>query len=282
MQYSNLFSVIINCHNGEKFLQQTFDSLWAQNFKNFEVIYWDNNSTDKSLEIAQAQGKKNLRCFQNKKYSILGEARYLALQHAKGKWVCFLDSDDIWHPDKLLQDSLIIKENQKVGLIYSNFHTIDENNNILSKDAKCEKRLRNGKKYSHLVKDNVIGLLTTSIKKEEILKINDRYRKYQIREDGAIFYQLVKNTSVYCHTKSYASYRVHESNIAKDRISSLKEGIFLYYNEGLINNFLFLKLLLKLISLKLKIRINNYRTNKDFIHIPNDFEFFEYNKFIFS
>lgn len=275
---SNLFSVIINCHNGEKFLQQTFDSIWAQSFKNFEVIYWDNNSTDKSLVIAQSQGKKNLRCFQNKKYSILGEARYLALQHAKGGWVCFLDSDDIWHPDKLLQDSLIIKENQKIGLIYSNFHTIDENNNILSKNTICEQRLRYGGKYSFLVKDNVIGILTASIKKEEILKINDRYRKYQIREDAAIFQQLVQNTCVYYHSKSYASYRVHKGNRAKNRISSLKEGIFLYYSEKLINEFEFLRLLIKLFLLKLRININ--KNNKDLIHIQNDIEFFRYNKFI--
>ena len=97
----------------------------------------------KALKLHKHKTRKTSGVFKIK-YSILGEARYLALQYARGQWVSFLDSDDIWHPDKLLQDSLIIK-NQKVGLIYSNFHTIDENNNILSKNTVCEQRLRNGK-----------------------------------------------------------------------------------------------------------------------------------------
>jgi glycosyltransferase involved in cell wall biosynthesis len=93
-------SIIINCHNGEKFLKAAIDSIYAQTYRDWEIIFFDNVSTDNSAEIAQSY---DLRLKYHKNYSLisLGAARKEAVLMATGEWVAFLDTDDLWYPIKL-------------------------------------------------------------------------------------------------------------------------------------------------------------------------------------
>lgn len=93
-------SVIVNCHNGEKYLKEALDSIYAQTFLDWEVVFYDNQSTDASASIAQSYDAR-LRYVCSTKLIPLGEARAAAVGHAQGEWVAFLDSDDIWYPEKL-------------------------------------------------------------------------------------------------------------------------------------------------------------------------------------
>jgi len=95
-----LVSVILNCYNGEKYLKEAIDSVYSQTYKNWEIIFWDNVSTDSSAEIARAYDSK-LKYFCAKEHVPLGHARKLALEHAKGDYISFIDADDIWLPEKL-------------------------------------------------------------------------------------------------------------------------------------------------------------------------------------
>ena len=92
--------MIINCFNGELFLKEAIDSVYAQTFQDWEIILWDNKSTDGTKAIAQSYDQK-LRYFCSKETVPLGAARNLAVTKAKGEWIGFLDSDDRWFPDKL-------------------------------------------------------------------------------------------------------------------------------------------------------------------------------------
>ena len=88
---SPLVTVIMNCKNGKKFIKESVNSLLNQTYKNWELIFWDNASTDKSLEILKLFNDKRIFFFKNKKASTLGEARKKALKKAKGKFICILD-----------------------------------------------------------------------------------------------------------------------------------------------------------------------------------------------
>ena len=158
MNDSPLFSVIINCYNGEEFLQETLNSIWTQTFKDYEVIYWDNQSTDRSYQIANSQKKSNLRCIKSGKFTSLGEARNQAVEKAKGEWICFLDSDDIWKPEKLKIQSDIIANNPDYGIIYSNFDHIDQNSNIIKSNCMEISELHGGEIFNKLLKNNFIGI----------------------------------------------------------------------------------------------------------------------------
>ena len=116
-----LVSVIINCFNGEKYLEEALKSVYNQSYTNWEIIFWDNQSTDKSSKILEKNNHPKIRYFYAKEFSELGEARELAFKKSRGEWISFLDCDDIWMPNKLSEQIKIINENKSnYGLKYPN------------------------------------------------------------------------------------------------------------------------------------------------------------------
>ena len=112
-------SVIINCYNGEQFLRQAIDSVLNQNFQDWELIFWDNQSTDDSATILASYGDERIHYFYAETHSALGEARSCALAQANGRWVGFLDVDDLWFPEKLQRQVDAIEAAEKsVGMTY--------------------------------------------------------------------------------------------------------------------------------------------------------------------
>lgn len=95
-------SVIINCLNGERYLREAIDSVYAQTFTDWEIVLWDNASTDATAAIASGYDRR-LRYFRSDSTAPLGAARRWALAEAQGEWIAFLDCDDYWFPRKLAQ-----------------------------------------------------------------------------------------------------------------------------------------------------------------------------------
>ena len=100
MDQSILVSVIMNCHNSDKYLVEAIDSIYEQTYNNWEIIFLDNFSTDNSYKITKLYDNK-LKYFKTKKYESLYKARNIALEKCNGDIICFLDCDDIWFKDKL-------------------------------------------------------------------------------------------------------------------------------------------------------------------------------------
>lgn len=97
-----LVSVIMNCFNGEKYLREAMDSVFAQSLQNWEIIFWDNASSDTSPQIALSYKDDRVKYHRSSTNTSLGEARCNAVNVAQGKWLAFLDCDDIWYPNKLV------------------------------------------------------------------------------------------------------------------------------------------------------------------------------------
>ena len=119
-----LVSVLINCFNGEKYLSQAVESVITQTYKNWEIVFWDNQSSDSSAEKFQQYAKKDdrLRYFYSSKHTLLYEARNLAIKKTRGEFIAILDADDWWHPQKLEMQIPCFKD-KKVGMVYSNYWT---------------------------------------------------------------------------------------------------------------------------------------------------------------
>ena len=100
MDKSPLVSIVMNCYNGEKFLREAINSIYDQTYQNWEIIFWDNASTDSSAEIALTYNDK-LKYNISKSNTSLGRARALAVGEASGEYLAFLDCDDLWHGKKL-------------------------------------------------------------------------------------------------------------------------------------------------------------------------------------
>lgn len=114
-----LVSVIMNCLNGARHLRESLDSLAAQTFRDFEVIFWDNASTDASAELARTHAglAGRLRLFHSSRTVPLGAARNLAIARSRGRYVAFLDCDDLWRPEKLARQLACFRTSPRVGLV---------------------------------------------------------------------------------------------------------------------------------------------------------------------
>ncbi len=105
-----LISVIINCHNGQKYLKSCINSILNQDYNNFEIIFWNNSSTDKSEEIIKKFKDKRIKIFSSKKFHKLYKSRNLAINKAKGSFITFCDADDMWIKNKLSKQVDLLKK----------------------------------------------------------------------------------------------------------------------------------------------------------------------------
>ena len=101
MSDTPLVSVIINCHNGEKYLEECLKSIILQSYDNWEIIFWDNLSIDRSKNIVNSFSDKRIKYFYSNKFLNLYHARNLAIERASGKYISFLDVDDTWEKEKM-------------------------------------------------------------------------------------------------------------------------------------------------------------------------------------
>ena len=118
-------SIIINCLNEEDHLRETLDSVFAQTFQDWEVVFWDNASTDGSAEIANSYGDK-ARYFRGSTTLPLGHARNLAFAQCQGKYVAILDADDLWLANKLERQLDLFRANPQLGMTFCDSMYFDD------------------------------------------------------------------------------------------------------------------------------------------------------------
>lgn len=124
-----IVSIIMNCYNSDQFLSSAINSVYDQTFLDWEIIFWDNASEDKSSLIANSYDEK-LKYFCSDKTTLLGEARKNALAKTKGKYIAFLDCDDMYMQDKLEKQVLIMDSNKDIMLTYGSAWIINENSTV--------------------------------------------------------------------------------------------------------------------------------------------------------
>lgn len=109
-------SIILNVRNGAAFLREALDSVMVQSFTDWELIAWDDRSTDSSARIIAEYNDPRVRYYLSPEDTPLGEARNRAIRQATGEWLAFLDQDDIWLPRKLEKQMALVAED--IGIIY--------------------------------------------------------------------------------------------------------------------------------------------------------------------
>ena len=126
-----LVSVIMNCYNGDKYLLNAIESVYAQTYSNWEIIFWDNCSTDNSADIAQSCDDRVIY-HRTTQTTPLGEARNLALKECGGKYIAFLDCDDLYLPEKL-NKQVRLMELANYAMCYGCAIKINEDGHVLKK-----------------------------------------------------------------------------------------------------------------------------------------------------
>jgi glycosyltransferase involved in cell wall biosynthesis len=206
---SPLVSIIVNCYNGEQFLDQAIESIISQNYQNWELIFWDNQSTDKSAEIVKSKNDERIKYFYAPNHTILYEARNYAVEKSIGDFLAFLDVDDWWEPNKLKQQIKLFS-NPNVGIVCSNYFIY--NNKTQINVIKYNFLLPSGKITNSLLKLNTVGLLTLIIRRscfDDNLKFNPNYH---IIGDFDFIIKASINWEIESIQDPLAHYRIHENN----------------------------------------------------------------------
>jgi glycosyltransferase involved in cell wall biosynthesis len=235
---SPLFSVIINVHNGEAFLQDAINSAIGQSHKNFELLIWDNYSDDRTPAIAQRASLSDgrVRVIRSEVKTSLYEARNLALKSTKGELVAFLDSDDLWLNDKLSISASALA-NKDVGVFYSNFEIWDFNKD--TKRIAYKAKLPEGYLLEHLVCNYTVALSTIVFRKTVLDTFEGPFNgKYSIIGDYDLVLRMATEHKFASSNLPLTVYRVHGQNLSTLAVKERKSEIAAWSANASLKQFL--------------------------------------------
>ena len=214
-----LVSVIVPVYNAEKYISKTIESALKQSYKNIEVILVDDRSSDSSAEIIKMYQDADSRVvyYLQEKNMGAGYARNKALELAKGQYVAFLDSDDIWKPRKI---EIQLKLMKKTGLPfgYAAIDMIDGDDNIIKGKRPVKTRID----YNFLLSNTMIA--TSSVVIDRCVLGDFRMHLRRGGQDYATWLKLLRNGTVACGiNKVLVDYRVSGNSLSSNKLDSIRQ-----------------------------------------------------------
>jgi glycosyltransferase involved in cell wall biosynthesis len=208
-------SIIINCYNGERYLREAIDSVYAQSFEDWEIIFWDNASTDQTPNIAATYDSK-LKYFRSIQLITLGAARREAVLKATGEWIAFLDCDDSWFPDKL-QTQLDALSGTDYVLCYAGIREINHSGRLIRQVLPQHK---SGQLLEKLLLQFDINMVTPMLRRDVL----EQYRlnfdeNVTASEEYNLFVRLAAKGMVLAIPEILGTYRVSAGSLTDRQIS---------------------------------------------------------------
>lgn len=219
-----LVSIIMPSYNTENYIAQSIESVLNQSYTNWELIIIDDCSTDNSEFVIKKFKDHRIHFYKNP--SNLGAAisRNIALKKAKGKWIAFLDSDDLWDKDKLSKQIFFMKSNG-YHFSYTNYREVDEQNNVINNLISGPRIITKRKLYDY----NWLGCLTVMYDASFIglIEIPDIKK----RNDYALWLKVIKKCNCYLLNETLASYRKRKGSISNHSIFKLIEHHYVLFRK---------------------------------------------------
>lgn len=164
---NEMVSIIMPVYNGERYIGTSIESVLSQTYLNWELLIINDNSNDKTKQIVKGYQKKDsrIKIYNLKTNNGVANARNIGIENSRGKYIAFLDSDDIWLSEKLEKQIQFMKENNYKFTFHLYRHFKDEK--VSNKLIKAPYKLS----YNDALKGNVIGCLTVCIDAESVKKV---------------------------------------------------------------------------------------------------------------
>ena len=207
-----LVSIIMPSWNTGKFIAESIESVLAQTYKNWELLIVDDCSTDNTDEVVASFKDTRIKYFKNEKNSGAALTRNRAMREAQGEWIAFLDSDDLWAPNKLEKQLRFMNDNGYV-FSYHDFVKIDEESKPLNVYVTGPNVVTKQGMYNY----GYPGCLTFmySAKAMGLIQIKDIKKN----NDYAILLKLCKKADCYLLNENLAQYRIRKRSISHDKIT---------------------------------------------------------------
>ena len=198
------------------YLRETIDSIFAQTYNNYEIIFWDNQSTDSTASIVKSYDDPRVKYYYAERHTPLGEARNLAMKKVQGELLTFLDSDDVWLPE-FLERAVGHLNSQSVLLYYSNYYNWIDGEKIEMHNKDNHAGIRH---FRDVLSSYQIGMSAAVFLKKTYVQFNPNY---QLIEDYDYFLRLTRQGDAFYDDKPLMKYRVHKRSLTNS--SKKKWGI---------------------------------------------------------
>jgi len=242
-------SIIIPYYKKKFYFKKTISSVLKQTYKNYEVIliYDDKDKSDLAFVKTTIKKIRNSKIIINQSNLGVARSRNIGIKHSKGKFISFLDADDLWHKDKLKRQLLFMNKN-KIGFSFSSYY-------IINKDGKKLKTIRVPKKliFKNLLFSCKIGLSTVIADSKFFKKV--KFSNLKTQEDYLVWLRLSKgNINMLGINETLASWRKTDNSLSSSTKQKLKDAFQVYNKHLKLNYFITLILIVSLSIHSLKKR----------------------------
>ena len=212
-------SIIVNAYNGARYLREALDCARAQSWTDWELVFWDDQSTDDTAEIFKSYDDPRFRYFYAPQRTTLGRARSAAIAQARGEWLAFLDQDDVWTRDKLESQMALLRRprGENVGLIYGRAVLLDAGGNERVHDHRHEfSPLPEGDIFVDLFEDSCfIAMSTVMVRTSAYHAVGGIPDGYDFAIDYHLYIALARQYEARAVQEPCCWYRVHESSMSR-------------------------------------------------------------------
>jgi len=235
----DLVSIIIPYYKKKEYIYSTIKSALNQNYKNLEiiVIYDDNDKSDLDFIKKIVNLDKKIKLIINKKNFGVAYSRNLGIKKSKGKYIAFLDSDDLWKKDKIKSQLRFMKKNNYL-ITHTNYQIINEEDKLIGLMEIKEKL-----EYRNLIYSCDIGLSTVMIDKK--LKNSLKFPNMKTKEDYVLWLKLSQKNTIYGLQKNLVLWRKNKNDLSYT-VQKIKDAYTVYskfLKFNLIKSLIFVILL---------------------------------------
>jgi len=223
-------SVIIPAYNCASFVNETIDSILNQTYQDFEIILVDDGSTDNTKEVVRKYGDKIKYLYQQN--SGVSAARNKGIGVSRGKYIAFLDHDDLWLPERLEKQVKFLDENPEVPLVFSDSYCTDWAGSILERSFE-ERSPHRGSIFNELFIKNFIPTQTVLVRKEIFNIVGNFNPQLKVVQDYDLWLRIAERFQIDYINQPLAKHRVHEGSFSKYNVD-----IWAYETFSITNRWL--------------------------------------------
>ncbi len=230
-----MVSVIMPAYNCEKYIGQAIASVLAQSYTDFELLIVDDASSDKTCEVIASFSDNRIRFFKNRERLGAALCRNFAIRNAKGDYIAFLDSDDMWHPEKLEKQLSFMQENG-VAFCYTAYREMQEDGTLLNRRVSGPKKVSKAGMYAYCWP----GCLTVMYHKKTVGNVE--IYPIEKNNDYAMWLKIICKAKLFLLDECLATYRKRAGSVSGTSKKVLVRYHYLLYRlcdgKGKVKSFL--------------------------------------------
>jgi len=210
-------SVIIPTYQRPHWVKEAIESVLAQNYKDYEIIVVNDGSTDNTAEVLN-QFQDTIKIITHKRNKGQAAARNTAIASSQGRYIAFIDDDDIWLPSKLEKTITLLEANQKIGLIYSDMFFFNEKEVFPEPQSKKQPLHLACVRWMLFLFGNIVPMpCTVVVRRESLDQVGLFDETVNFCDDYDLWLRISEKWLLYYLDEPLAMYRLSETNASKDK-----------------------------------------------------------------